>query len=59
LALDGLRHTFRGKASLTEIGLMTVLETYLLILPAILLGLAGVVYYVASRDGRSDRAPAE
>jgi hypothetical protein len=38
---------------------MTVLETYLLVLPAILLGLAGVVYYVASRDGRSDRAPAE
>ena len=38
---------------------MTVLETYLLILPAILLGLSGIVYYVASRDGRSDRAPAE
>ena len=38
---------------------MTVLETYLLVLPAILLGLAGVVYYVASRAGRSDRAPTE
>ena len=39
---------------------MTVLETYLLfVLPLLALGLAGIVYYVASRDGRSDRAPAE
>ena len=39
---------------------MTVLETYLSSSsPLILLGLAGIVYYVASRDGRSDRAPAE
>ena len=57
--LTGFGIHFVARRLFTEIGLMTVLETYLLVLPAILLGLAGVVYYVASRDGRSDRAPAE
>jgi hypothetical protein len=57
---DGIRHTFRGKAPLAKVGPMTVLEIYLLfVLPLLALGISGIVYFAASRDGRSSQAPSE
>jgi hypothetical protein len=39
---------------------MTVLEIYLLfVLPLLALGISGIVYFAASRDGRSSQAPSE